>query len=75
MGLAMNFAGWPPNLFCGTGNPACILVIDKENAGAHAGISMIDSSRDFEQDGNENRLRAQDIYRIVDVFRRVVHRP
>ena len=75
MGLAMRLAGLPPILLYGTGIPACILVIDKENAGAHAGIFMIDASRGFEKGGNKNRLRAQDIHRIVDVFRRVVHRP
>ena len=69
-GLIRGIIGLPPNLFYGTGIPACILVIDKENAGAHAGIFMIDASRGFEKDGNKNRLRAQDIHRIVDVFNR-----
>ena len=69
-GLLKGIIGLPPNLFYGTGIPACIVVIDKENAGAHAGIFMIDASRGFEKDGNKNRLRAQDIHRIVDVFNR-----
>ena len=69
-GLLKGIIGLPPNLFYGTGIPACILVIDKENAGAHAGIFMLDASRGFEKDGNKNRLRAQDIHRIVDVFNR-----
>ena len=69
-GLIRGIIGLPPNLFYGTGIPACILVIDKENAGAHAGIFMIDASRGFAKDGNKNRLRAQDIRRIVDVFNR-----
>ena len=69
-GLLQGIIGLPPNLFYGTGIPACILVIDKENAGAHAGIFMIDASRGFEKDGNKNRLRAQDLHRIVDVFNR-----
>ena len=53
--------GLPANLFYGTGIPACILVIDKENAGARPGIFMIDASKGFLKDGNKNRLRAQDI--------------
>ena len=69
-GLIKGIIGLPPNLFYGTGIPACILVVDKENAGAHAGIFMIDASRGFEKDGNKNRLRAQDLHRIVDVFNR-----
>ena len=62
--------GLPPNLFYGTGIPACILVIDKENAGARRGIFMIDASQGFVKDGPKNRLREMDLHRIVDVFRR-----
>ena len=60
--------GLPANLFYGTGIPACILVIDKENAGVRTGIFMIDASKGFLKDGNKNRLQAQDIHKIVDVF-------
>ena len=58
----------PPNLFFGTGIPACIIVLDKENAGTRKGIFMIDASNDFMKDGNKNRLRHQDIRKIVDIF-------
>ena len=75
MGLAMSLAGLPPDLLYGTGIPARIPVIAKENAGAHAGIFMLDAIRGFGKGGNKNRLRAPDIHPIVDVFRRVVHRP
>ena len=67
-GLVKGIIGLPPNLFYGTGIPACIVVIDKENAHARTGIFMVDASRGFRKDGNKNRLRAQDIHRIVDVF-------
>ena len=67
-GLLKGIIGLPPNLFYGTGIPACIVVIDKENAHARKGIFMVDASRGFRKDGNKNRLRAQDIHRIVDVF-------
>ena len=67
-GLVKGIIGLPPNLFYGTSIPACILVIDKENAHARRGIFMVDASRGFRKDGNKNRLRAQDIHRIVDVF-------
>ncbi len=60
--------GLPSNLFYGTGIPACILVIDKENAHVRSGIFMIDASKGFLKDGNKNRLRAQDIHKIVSVF-------
>ncbi len=60
--------GLPANLFFGTGIPACIIVIDKENARARQGLFMIDASQGFVKDGNKNRLREQDIRKIVDSF-------
>ena len=67
-GLIKGIIGLPANLFYGTGIPACILVIDKENAHSRSGIFMIDASKGFLKDGNKNRLRSQDIHKIVDVF-------
>jgi type I restriction enzyme M protein len=60
--------GLPANLFYGTGIPACILVLDKENAQARQGVFMIDAAKGFKKDGPKNRLREQDIHRIVDTF-------
>lgn len=60
----------PANLFYGTGIPACIIMLDKEDAHARKGIFMIDASKGFIKDGNKNRLRSQDIHKIVDVFNR-----
>ncbi len=67
-GYIKGIIGLPANLFYGTGIPACILVIDKENAHIRSGIFMIDASKGFLKDGNKNRLRAQDIHKIVSVF-------
>src|SRR2546422_1087716 len=74
-GLIKGIIGLPANLFYGTGIPACIVVIDKENAHARTGIFMIDASKGFLKDGNKNRLRAQDIHKIVDVFNRQIELP
>jgi type I restriction enzyme M protein len=60
--------GLPSNLFYGTGIPACIVVLDKENAPARKGIFMIDASKGFKKDGPKNRLREQDLHKIVDTF-------
>jgi type I restriction enzyme M protein len=57
--------GLPANLFYGTGIPACIIIIDKENADNREGIFMVDASSGFKKDGNKNRLREQDIEKIV----------
>src|ERR1035437_871748 len=67
--------GLPANLFYGTGIPACIIVLDKENANARKGIFMIDASKAFIKDGNNDRLRAQDIPKIVDSFTRLAEIP
>ena len=69
-GFIKGIIGLPPNLFYGTGIPACIVVLDKENAHARKGVFMIDASRGFIKDGAKNRLRSQDIHKIVDVFNR-----
>lgn len=67
-GYIKGIIGLPPNLFYGTGIPACIVVVDKEDAHARKGIFMIDASKGFIKDGAKNRLREQDVHRIVDVF-------
>ena len=67
-GYIKGIIGLPANLFYGTGIPACIIMLDKDAAGAKKPIFMIDASKGFVKDGNKNRLRAQDIHKIVDVF-------
>jgi len=93
-GYIKGIIGLPANLFYGTGIPACILIIDKEDADKRAGsydeyaemdgaamhqqsmweiengkgIFMIDASHDFIKDGNKNRLRERDIYKIVTTY-------
>lgn len=67
-GYIKGIIGLPANLFYGTGIPACIIVIDKENAHTRKGIFMIDASGGYMKDGPKNRLRAQDIHKMVDVF-------
>src|SRR3984885_3245361 len=69
-GYIKGIIGLPANLFYGTGIPACIVVVDKQDAHARKGIFMIDASASFMKDGPKNRLRAQDIHKIVDVFNR-----
>jgi type I restriction enzyme M protein len=67
-GYIKGIIGFPPNLFYGTGIPACVIVLGKENASARKGIFMINASKGFEKDGNKNRLRELDIHKIVDAF-------
>ena len=65
----------PPNLFYGTGIPACIIILDKENAENRKGIFMIDAGKSYIKDGNKNRLRSQDLHKIVDVFTKQLELP
>ena len=74
-GYIKGIIGLPANLFYGTGIPACILVLDKENAHARTGVFMIDASKGFIKDGPKNRLRSQDIHKVVDVFNKQTETP
>ena len=71
-GILKGIIGLPANLFYGTGIPACVLVLDKQNANARVtgrlSVMMIDASKGFIKDGNKNKLREQDIHKIVDAF-------
>jgi type I restriction enzyme M protein len=71
-GFIKGIIGLPANLFYGTGIPACIVVLDKENAQTRTDVFMIDASKGFIKDGNKNRLRSQDIHKIVDTFNRQI---
>jgi len=74
-GYIKGIIGLPANLFYGTGIPACIIVIDKADAPDRTGLFMVDASKGFMKDGNKNRLRSQDIHKIVDVFTRQIELP
>ncbi|MGW5309734.1 type I restriction-modification system subunit M [Nocardia thailandica] len=71
-GFIKGVIGLPANLFYGTGIPACVVILDKENAQTRTGVFMIDASKGFMKDGNKNRLRSQDIHKIVDTFNKQI---
>jgi type I restriction enzyme M protein len=81
-GYIKGIIGLPANLFYGTGIPACVIVLDMENAHKtkdlpddERGLFMVDASKGFMKDGNKNRLREQDIHKIVDVFNKQIDVP
>ncbi len=74
-GYIQGIIGLPPNLFYGTGIPACIIVIDKSGSAGRRGIFMVDASSGFIKDGAKNRLRSQDLHKIVDVFNNHIDTP
>ncbi len=67
-GYIEGIIGLPANLFYGTGIPACIIVLDKKNASNRKNIFIIDASKNFIKDGNKNKLREEDIKKIVDNY-------
>lgn len=67
-GVIKGIIGLPGNLFFGTGIPACIIILDKENAKTRKGIFMIDAKEGYIKNGAKNRLREEDIKRIVNTF-------
>lgn len=62
--------GLPANLFYGTGIPAALLIFDKRrNPGEKGEVLFIDTSREYEQSTSQNRLRNEDIEKIVETYR------
>ena len=74
-GYIKGIIGLPPNLFYGTGIAASLIIIDKEDAANRNDLFMIDASKGFIKDGNKNRLREQDIHKIVDTFTNRIETP
>lgn len=61
--------GLPQNIFYGTGIPAAIIVINKnKNEERRNNVLFIDGSNDFVKDGNKNKLRDEDIEKIIQTF-------
>ena len=67
-GYIQGIIGLPANLFYGTGIPACIIILDKAGSTGRKALFLIDASKGFIKDGNKNRLREQDIHKMVDAF-------
>lgn len=61
--------GLPSALFYGTGIPACLLIINKKKPKKRRGkVLFINSELEFEEGKNQNKLREQDIAKIVDIY-------
>ncbi len=61
--------GLPAALFYGTGIPACLLIINKHKPADRKGkVLFINSELEYEEGKNQNKLRQQDIDKIVTTF-------
>jgi type I restriction enzyme M protein len=58
--------GLPANLFYGTGIPTVILTFRKNKS--DSSVVFIDASRDYEAGKSQNRLRVEDIDKIVSTY-------
>ena len=58
--------GLPANIFYGTGIPTIIMVLKQKREDTN--VLIIDASKGFIKEGKNNKLRASDIKRIVDVI-------
>lgn len=59
--------GLPNNLFFGTGIPAAILIFTRTRT--HTDVLFIDASREYEEGKKQNRLRTQEIQKIVKTYK------
>ena len=60
--------GLPANIFYGTSIPTCILILSKCRVNSED-VLFIDASKEFEKDGNKNKLTDEHIDKIVATYR------
>lgn len=61
--------GLPAALFYGTGIPACLLIINKNKPAERKGkVLFINSELEYQEGKNQNKLRQEDIEKIVSTF-------
>ncbi|HKU74254.1 MAG TPA: type I restriction-modification system subunit M [Pyrinomonadaceae bacterium] len=65
--LLESVIGLPANLFFGTGIPAAILLFNRGKNTTN--VLFIDASRDYEQGKNQNKLRVEDVEKIVRTYK------
>lgn len=67
--------GLPPNLFYGTGIPACVLVVNKNRTDDKKKILFINADKEYKEGKNQNSLRPEDIEKISYVFKKKIELP
>ena len=60
--------GLPAGLFYGTGIPACVLVINKNDSAKRKSVLFINADREYKEGKNQNSLRPEDIEKITHVY-------
>ncbi len=62
--------GLPAGLFYGTGIPACVLVINKNESAKRKSVLFINADREYKEGKNQNSLRPEDIEKITHVYQK-----
>lgn len=73
--LLEGIIGLPPNLFYGTGIPACVLVINRNRKDDKEKILFINADKEYKEGKNQNSLRPEDIEKISYVFKNKIELP
>jgi type I restriction enzyme M protein len=68
-GILEAVIGLPAGLFYGTGIPACVLVINKNDSAKRKSVLFINADREYKEGKNQNSLRPEDIEKITQVYR------
>ncbi|MEZ8321732.1 N-6 DNA methylase, partial [Vibrio splendidus] len=68
-GILEAVIGLPQGLFYGTGIPACVLVVNKNNAAQRKKVVFINADREYKEGKNQNILRPEDIEKITHVYK------
>lgn len=74
-GLLEAVIGLPAGLFYGTGIPASVLVINKQDAAQRRDVLFINADREYKEGKNQNKLRPEDIEKISNVYRNQLEAP
>jgi type I restriction enzyme M protein len=61
--------GLPAGLFYGTGIPACVLVMNKQDAANRKHVLFINADREYREGKAQNLLRPEDISKMVHAYR------
>ncbi|MDH7511988.1 MAG: type I restriction-modification system subunit M [Clostridiales bacterium] len=68
--LLEGIIGLPPKLFYGTGIPACLFILNRNKGQERRGkVFFLYGANDFLEEKKQNRLRPEDIAKIVTAFR------
>ncbi|WP_027340830.1 type I restriction-modification system subunit M [Halonatronum saccharophilum] len=61
--------GLPSNLFYGTGIPAAVIILNKDKPEEKKEkVLFIEASECYEKDGNMNKLRVEDVDKIIEAY-------